>query len=73
MRTTAAAPSLRPQHRLHRRTATAPHQVVPPVSDWNVRRVPLHRESRHKDVNAMMDMFKQLDLFLAAQRSQLQH
>lgn len=48
-------------------------KVVPPVSDWNVRRVALHRESRHKDVNAMMDLFKQLDLFLATQRSGLQY
>lgn len=41
-----------------------PSQVGPPVSDWAVRSVPLHRESRHKDVTAVLDMYKHLDTFL---------
>lgn len=41
-----------------------PAQVGPPVSDWAVRSVPLHRESRHKDVTAVLDMYKHLDTFL---------
>ncbi|GLC54602.1 hypothetical protein PLESTB_000884200 [Pleodorina starrii] len=49
----------------------ADEKVVPPVSDWNVRTIPLHRESRHKDMTAMLQLYKNLDMFLQAKRSTL--
>lgn len=38
------------------------------MSDWNVRTVPLHRESRHKDMTAMLELFRHLDVFLQVGR-----
>lgn len=49
----------------------ADEKVGLPVADWNVKRLLLHRESRHKDMTVMMDLFRHLDAFLAAQRSSL--
>ncbi|KAG2436391.1 hypothetical protein HXX76_006698 [Chlamydomonas incerta] len=46
-------------------------KVAQPVSDWNVRTVPLHRESRHKDMTAMLELYRHLDVFLQAKRSTL--
>lgn len=46
-------------------------QVLPLVKSWNVRRIPIHRASRHLDMTAMLDLYKQLDAFLASKKSQL--
>ncbi|GIM02248.1 hypothetical protein Vretimale_7163 [Volvox reticuliferus] len=49
----------------------ADEKVGPPVSDWNVRAIPLHRENRHKDMTAMLELYRHLDVFLQAKRSTL--
>ncbi|GLI63558.1 hypothetical protein VaNZ11_006411 [Volvox africanus] len=49
----------------------ADEKVGPPVSEWNVRAVPLHRENRHKDMTAMLELYRHLDIFLQAKRSTL--
>ncbi|EFJ51730.1 hypothetical protein VOLCADRAFT_103365 [Volvox carteri f. nagariensis] len=42
----------------------ADEKVGPPVSDWNVRTIALHRENRHKDMMAMLELYRHLDVFL---------
>uniref|UniRef100_A0A7S0UQC4 Parafibromin n=1 Tax=Polytomella parva TaxID=51329 RepID=A0A7S0UQC4_9CHLO len=47
-------------------------QVKPPVSEWNVRRLPLARDSRHRDASTANDFFRQLDTWLTARKSTLE-
>ncbi|KAG2482472.1 hypothetical protein HYH03_018579 [Edaphochlamys debaryana] len=49
----------------------ADEKVGQPVSDWNVRTIPLHRETRHKDMTSMLGLYRHLDTFLQSKRSTL--
>ncbi len=46
-------------------------QVPEAVSKWNVKKMPLHKENRHLDGAALLDVYRHLDAFLASKKSQL--
>mmetsp|Transcript_5007 Transcript_5007/g.10824 ORF Transcript_5007/g.10824 Transcript_5007/m.10824 type:complete len:494 (-) Transcript_5007:500-1981(-) len=41
------------------------------VANWNVKRLGLHRANRHLDTTTILDLYRTLDSFLAARKSQL--
>lgn len=41
------------------------------VAEWNVKRLPLPRQERHKDRTILNDLFKHLDKFLGAKNCSL--
>jgi hypothetical protein len=43
------------------------------VRSWNVRLIPLQRELRHLDKTAMLQLYKELDAFLAMRRCELEY
>jgi parafibromin len=41
------------------------------VSNWNVRKLALHKDNRHLDMTVLLDLYRHLDTFLSARKSSL--
>jgi hypothetical protein len=46
-------------------------QVPDNVKSWKVAKLPLRRNARHLDNTVMLDFYKQLDVFLASKKCEL--